>query len=54
MVDEAPVYPQVKPRWLEPAVFALVLLAHASIAFWLAYHPLEMANSPPSRRSGWS
>jgi len=45
--DEVPAYPQVKPRWLEPTVFALVFLAHASLALWLAYHPLEMAKAPP-------
>ena len=44
--DEPPAYPQVKPAWLEPAVFALVFLAHAGLAFWLAYHPVEMANPP--------
>jgi periplasmic protein TonB len=47
VVDEAPAYPQVKPRWLEPTVFALVVLAHASLAFWLAYHPVDMAKTPP-------
>lgn len=50
--DTAPAYPQVKPRWLEPAVFVLVILAHASLAFWLAYHPVEMANAPPVEEIG--
>jgi protein TonB len=50
--DKPPVYPQVKPRWLEPAVFVLVFLAHAGIAFWLAYHPLEMANTPAVEEIG--
>jgi len=50
--DEATAYPQVKPRWLEPTVFALVVLAHASLAFWLAYHPVEMANTPPVEEIG--
>jgi len=50
--DEAPAYPRVKPAWLEPTVFALVLLAHAGLAFWFAYHPLEMANSPPVEEIG--
>ena len=45
-------YPQVKPRWLGPTAFVAVLLAHASIAFWLAYHPLEMANTPPVEEIG--
>ncbi len=48
----SPVYPQVKPRWLEPAVFGLVFFAHASLAFWLAYHPLDMANKPPVEEIG--
>jgi periplasmic protein TonB len=30
----------------------LVILAHASIAFWLTFHPLEMANSPPVEEIG--
>ena len=46
VADEAPAYPQVKPRWLEPAVFVFVFLVHAGLAFWLAYHPVEMANAP--------
>ena len=45
-------YPQVKPPWLEPTVFALVFLAHASLAFWLAFHPVEMANTPPVEEIG--
>jgi protein TonB len=45
-------YPRVKPRWLGPTAFTAVLLAHAGIAFWLAYHPLEMANTPPVEEIG--
>jgi protein TonB len=51
-VDDAPASPQVKPAWLEPTVFAMVFLAHAGIAFWFAYHPLEMANAPPVEEIG--
>ncbi len=50
--DAAPAAPQVKPPWLGPTAFGAVLLAHASIAFWLAYHPLEMANTPPVEEIG--
>jgi periplasmic protein TonB len=46
-VARFPAYPQVKPRWLEPTVFVLVVLAHASLALWLAYHPVDMAKTPP-------
>lgn len=52
VTDAAPAAPQVKPPWLGPTVFGAVLLAHASLAFWLAYHPLEMANAPPVEEIG--
>ena len=51
-VDAAPTTPQVKPPWLGPTVLGAVLLAHASLAFWLAYHPLDMANAPPVEEIG--
>lgn len=51
-VEPVPVAPQVKPPWLGPTALGAVLLAHASIAFWLAYHPLDMANSPPVEEIG--
>lgn len=51
-IDGAPAYPQVKPRWLEPTIFVSVFLAHASLALWLAYHPVDMANAPPVEEIG--
>jgi len=52
VADAGPAYPQIKPAWLEPTVFVLVFLAHAGLAFWLAFHPVEMANAPPVAEIG--